>query len=487
MTLPEASAQSLADHLCDAALWDDGHAVWLGDERQQTDGGSEVVHRSIDGDLYGGTAGIALALARLYRHTGTARYLETARGAVRHSARWLDRQQPTADLYAGCLGVLLAMAEVAAAASDEPMMADVRSRADVARLKRPPGFDLVSGSAGAVIGWRALARLTGQASLADEAELAISRLRAASRASAAGAWWSDSPTDQPLCGLAHGASGAAWALSEVAVADDDETLIGMARSATRYERGMYSAAAGGWPDLREFDHGRLARGDVPTRPAMWCHGSIGIGLVRLRMFELFGDPADAAESSAAISTLDALFAVLDHSERLDFSLCHGLAGAVELLVMAGEVFGDQSMRDRAHSVAATMCDLAEGSGSWPCGVPGGTDNPSLMLGRAGVALALLRSVVPGIERVGLLYTEPISTTRIIVKVEGALDQAAVTEYSATFGSTVPGSRVVRVSRTGRFLLELTGRSDAALAVSRLAGLDGVAYAEIDSVDHATDR
>ena len=118
MTSPEASAGSLADHLCDAALWDDGHAVWLGDERQQTDSGSEVVHRSIDGDLYGGTAGIALALARLYRHTGTARYLETARGAARHGARWLDRLQPTADLYAGSLGVLLAMAEVAAAAAD---------------------------------------------------------------------------------------------------------------------------------------------------------------------------------------------------------------------------------------------------------------------------------------------------------------------------------------------------------------------------------
>ena len=51
-----ALADRIATRLCDDALWHEGRATWLGDEKEEIDGSWEVVHRSIGGDVSGGAA-----------------------------------------------------------------------------------------------------------------------------------------------------------------------------------------------------------------------------------------------------------------------------------------------------------------------------------------------------------------------------------------------------------------------------------------------
>ena len=47
------AAVRAADRLCADAVWDGGAATWFGDDKQFYEGSWEVVHRSVDGDLYG--------------------------------------------------------------------------------------------------------------------------------------------------------------------------------------------------------------------------------------------------------------------------------------------------------------------------------------------------------------------------------------------------------------------------------------------------
>jgi lantibiotic modifying enzyme len=89
-------ARRCGDLLCDTALWEDGSCAWRIDPA-----GDGKVSPPMTG-LAHGAAGMALALLGLYRETGTARYLETARGALAFTdalyspeqGAWIDTRFP---------------------------------------------------------------------------------------------------------------------------------------------------------------------------------------------------------------------------------------------------------------------------------------------------------------------------------------------------------------------------------------------------------
>lgn len=91
----------------------------------------------------------------------------------------------------------------------------------------------------------------------------------------------------PLCGLSHGASGLGWALLELGAVTGDDRFSNAACEALRYERSWFDDRAGIWPDLRE-----MAPGEQLAGAPFWCHGAGGIGLVRLRAYQLAGDAGE---------------------------------------------------------------------------------------------------------------------------------------------------------------------------------------------------
>jgi lantibiotic modifying enzyme len=119
----------------------------------------------------------------------------------------------------------------------------------------------------------------------------------------------------------------------------------------------------------------------------WCHGAPGIGLSRLRAFQLTGDERYRNEAEAALRTT-ALS--LRDATAGNFSLCHGVFGNSELLLAVAEIFGDQQHREVAESTALRATEHYPKDEHWPCGVPGGGETPNLMLGLAGIGYHYLR-------------------------------------------------------------------------------------------------
>jgi lantibiotic biosynthesis protein len=262
--------------------------------------------------------------------------------------------------------------------------------ADAAALAREvargaPGqeLDLIGGAAGTALALLELADLLDERNLVVGATSCADALVAAAEPQVWGSAWSgaDGP---PLLGLGHGAAGIAIALAEVAARTGRETYDAVARRGLEYERGWYDPAEVGWPDLRGDGDGSLQA---------WCHGALGIGLSRLRMLPM--DPLASAEASAALQAArDVVIragTALQGGAVTDCTACHGLAGAVELLLAAAEVLQVEDHAEAARRVAALMLEQRRTAGGWPCGLPGAGVVPGLMTGTAGIALTLLRA------------------------------------------------------------------------------------------------
>lgn len=491
-------AQSIGELLVERAIVHEGRATWLGDEQHLLDGTWQVVHSSIEGDLYGGTSGVALYLGRLAAATGRDDFAETARQAFEHARRWYRQTSPPPTLYEGSLGLACVAAELADLLDGSPNDAADFVVDELLPTNSTEDADLVGGRAGSLVALLHLATRLRRPDLDPVvARLAASLAGDAERGTHRGASWRSTASIEPgipphatapLCGLAHGASGVAWALAEYATATGDDTYRAVVRDAIEYERAWFDAAQQNWPDLRGMTSDRVASGERPSFPVFWCHGALGIGLVRLRLHQLDERNDDAAEAEAAIMCALRFAADVESAGMpYDLSLCHGLGGVVELLVYAAHVFDEPELRAQALTTLAVGLDL-QGADDvrWPCGVRDGGENPSLMLGIAGIGLAFLRAADPRTQGMGLPYAQPMSWQRLIVKLAGEFDEASLHSRAHAIVAEIDGARLDRISRRGRILVRIPSDASISEITERLSALADVEYAEPDVTDRATD-
>jgi class II lanthipeptide synthase len=369
--------------LCRDALWAGERCNWIGAALEPVDGRWRLVERSFGPALYDGTAGIGLFLLRLFRRTGERPFAAAALGALAQAAS-RTAAVPVANrasFYTGWTGIAAVLLEAAEALGREDLGSAGRSLLAAVAAADPEeaAIDLVGGSASAVPALLALARRQGEVELHTAAARHGERLLAVARRGESGWSWRTGVEERPdLCGLAHGAAGIAAALLELWAATGEARFLEGAQEGFRYERSRFDAARGNWPDLRR------PPGEDAAYRADWCHGAAGIGLARLRARQLLGDGACADEIAAAVAaTLKALPEESAVGEG-DFSLCHGIAGRLELLLAAG-------LRERAERLArAATARFHGGDEPWPCGVRGGDETPGLMLGLAGIGHLFLR-------------------------------------------------------------------------------------------------
>ncbi|MCG8460356.1 MAG: hypothetical protein MI919_29085, partial [Holophagales bacterium] len=203
-------------------------------------------------------------------------------------------------------------------------------------------------------------------------------------------------------------------------------LLG-AEMAFLYERNGFDSERCNWPDWRNMSLGELLRqgrveelrravraGRAPAYEthfmAAWCHGAPGIGLSRLRAFELTGQGSYLREAEAALRSTRASL-VPENVRAGNFSLCHGACGNAELLLHAAEMLGEAELAEGCEEMAAwgrEHRELAEGR--WPCGTLDGASDPSLLVGEAGIGLFYLRLADPSVPTPLLLRSaEPRPT------------------------------------------------------------------------------
>ena len=306
--------------------------------------------------LYDGVAGIVLFFLELYAQTRHERY----RHAAVEGLRWVEYQyqQPVADVYpffTGCLGVAYVMLRMAAVTQDDRFIASalrmVRPASDLLTPSTTVN-DVLKGTAGTVLGLLHLYDASGETWLLDLIDRGIAGLLHHVHVDSKGVYWDRSPqTIRGLCGFSHGAAGIGFVFLELGHYFRNEAFYDLAEQAFLYESAYYDAQQQNWPDFRK---GRYKPGDdrqhrdayaagdlnfftVGGDMNAWCHGAAGIGLTRLRAYELLKREQYQQDSKNAIektTRTDADDQAVSHSS----SLCHGSGGNAELFIEAYRVF-----------------------------------------------------------------------------------------------------------------------------------------------------
>lgn len=421
------AAQAVARQLEQSAIWYGDRCSWTGDDFRQINDQWRLVHRSVDPYLYAGAAGIALFLSWCARNPQCQEIRRTALGAMRHSLH-VARTHNVADiplgLYDGATGLALAacsigkrLQETAIARQGVELAESICDRLRAGREQLP--LDIVSGLAGVLVGLLQLGRLHKTPAYNPLCVQLADQLVARARATSYGLYWSDVDmlnTDIGLCGMAHGASGMAYALLEAGELTRHDGYFVVAQEAMRYERSWFNRMQSNWPDNREPEGPENT--DTSSRlsfPVYWCHGAAGIGLARLHAYHLTGNPRMAAEATAALQVAARLARPLvskamtsrNFPGDVNMSICHGLGSIIELFLYAAQVFKNREFIRRARDIGVFACRLnAEEAGRWRCGLHGGGEAPGLMMGLAGIGTVFLHLAAPGqIPIVGLMNME----------------------------------------------------------------------------------
>lgn len=401
------AATQVGRSLCDAAYWNlaAGRCAWVGRVLDL----SALAHArsprpataSLEWRLYDGHAGVALFLAELFAQTTEERFWHAACGAFRtalhrHVSELRDART-TGGLHAGLGGVfhvarrIAALGEAAALADLGVELAQVGRLMEAALTTTGEGEedDVVYGRAGLLFALLANDGVADSAvPIVNTMDMAVDTGRALVASTKSGV---------RLTGFAHGAAGLGAALLRLHARTRLSEFLEAGRSLLDWEDGLFDDAEGRWPDLREHARGSSASTDARAT-ATWCNGAAGIGLSRLSA--MIDDPdRRPAYARSAARALELVRAALTARVDLDddMSLCHGCAGFIETLLVAGRALAEPRWIDDARSAADT---LLRGAWSRDRLVHQVRTDPGLMLGVSGVGHQLLRlhapDVVPGI-------------------------------------------------------------------------------------------
>lgn len=409
------TAARIGWRLARQAIWHEDRCNWLGFMPLESSSTpqSNVTFSALGSDLYTGTSGVALFLAELYAATGEAEARRAALGAIRQALSRVDvlPLPARAGLFTGWIGIALVAARMGRILQEEDLFR-VALRL-VRRCTREKlenwEFDLFYGKAGTMVGLLLLRDLLDEPSLLKPCMRLGRKLLAAADKSEIGSSWKSTalPGSRNLTGFAHGAAGIGYALGELFHSTGDLKYRRAAEAAFRYERHWYDPHWQNWPDLREEPgQPRPTRRAFPFATA-WCHGAPGIALSRLRAYEILKDTERKAEAIVGLQTTRKAVEFWLHSGNANFSLCHGLAGNAEVLLYGRRILGSEAGEAQEAALAVAAAGLEryhEQEHAWPCGTAGG-ENPSLMLGLAGIGHFYLRLSTPAVPQVVILRRE----------------------------------------------------------------------------------
>lgn len=382
----EAVADSLFQTLLRDAIRADRVATWAGGPTEQ-----RAVVSDVGPTLYGGTAGIALALAHYAALRSVDWAMDLAVEAARHAYELRSTVPPHSrmGLFGGWTGIVLALAHVGSLTDDAALQTSARGLLqDLEQAPASGEFDVVSGYAGAVGGLALTTPMLGEQTL-SLARVAAERLAVAGRQVRSGgiAWRSPRERQRlPLTGFAHGTAGVAWALLELAnqLTGDSgrDALTALAERAFRYEDGLFQPTENNWPDLRHYPTWRTVDLRQPPCQVAWCHGAAGIALARLHAAASTGSAGHAVVARIAThTTAIASQRLQQHGVRgapESAGLCHGLAG-YRVVLGAAPTTSPTDLERIDSAMRTSAGNLLTGRGV----------DPGLMCGRAGIALCLL--------------------------------------------------------------------------------------------------
>ncbi|MFN0175150.1 MAG: lanthionine synthetase LanC family protein [Saprospiraceae bacterium] len=388
------TAVSIGNSICRDAIRHNSQCNWVGVNNDIQGDNAKPYYAALKGSWYNGTSGIAWFLAQLSEVSGDKRHRNVALGAIEQALRTSDQvQHSKLGFHAGITGIAFSAVEVGEKMGHEDLVErGLQLLRDLHQLPESEyTLDVIDGCAGAIPAIIKINRRYSDPVLDTLLVKMGDYLLQTAQAESSGISWNTMPhgASANLTGYAHGAAGIALALLELWHYTQDERYKKAGLAGFAYEDACYDAEQENWPDFREGSSPRQAGNNSP-RPCgcAWCHGAPGIGLARLRAFQLTGNEIFKQSGQIAVDTTLRLFG---RHQLGNFSLCHGVFGNADLLLNASETTGDESFAQKVEEVAAEAIEqFQQRNIPFPNGTQSDFSAPDMMLGQAGVGYGFLR-------------------------------------------------------------------------------------------------
>ena len=380
-----AVADQIGTQLAREAIWDGKRCNWIGSDMEIISGRWVSTATSFGPNLYSGTAGIAVFLGHLYRCTGERIFRVIAEGAIEQARSLTFELKSSSRLgfYAGTAGISWCLRELSQIC-DRPDWYDesLHLLRTIPQETNPWDIDVMSGLAGAAMGLL-MVDCTDSAMVELAVDLGRKILAVANRHEFGWSWTTTSheAASRDLTGLSHGAAGIALVLLELGMVTKESSFVAAAELGFDYEDHWFDPDKGNWPDFRT---------NTGAYDTAWCHGAPGIGLSRLRAYQITQKQKYRLSAEAAIATTHR-WASASRVDLENYSLCHGLSGNADLFLCADQVFREEKYRTLAEQIGQRGLEKYASMGiPWLCGIQGGGETPGLMLGLAGIGHFYLR-------------------------------------------------------------------------------------------------
>lgn len=386
------TAESFGNLIINSGITGRNGTTWIG--VVPLPGGTRGRFEICGADLYGGTTGLAFFLSALYSITKIDKYKQAALSCVASIRsdfkRIAKRSQLTAEMGIGAgfglASIIYGFVKCAEYLQEPDLFsdaADIASLITIEIVQKDKSLDVLTGTAGALLGLVSLYEKTGDQTFLEQAKFCGARLIETQGVNAELDQWVTLDS-KVLPGLAHGISGIAMSLVRLYSVSDNTDYLDAAKRGFTFVHSTYSHKHGTWPDV--FNDTSKTRGSLYL--SQWCHGAAGIGLARLDCFKYINCDEAVKDIDNSISNV-----IASSASSLD-QLCCGNFGRLELLISAGDVSKDSNLLSVAKARSAQLATRGNSAGQFGWASGTNRQNPTLFFGMAGVGYQLLRLIHP---------------------------------------------------------------------------------------------
>ena len=375
-------------------------------------------------NLYSGLSGAVLFLLSFYEINKDKKYLAKAlEGLQWIKDKYRQDKELTKTFFTGSLGISYVFYKAYSITSKLELYEEGSNVFNyyLTQEDNPNNsVDLINGISGEIIGLLHIHSFTKNDSLLEIIDFKISKLISAPFPVNSAITWENSIAYQrPLCGLSHGAAGIGWTFIELGNYFNNKAFYWLSDLTFRYENSCFDTEKGNWPDYRapitKTDYDSFCKSflegntDYFTKPSFsnaWCHGASGIGLSRVRSFEL-------TKSQVYLSDLmNALNCTIHRDIKMvsndSFCLCHGDAGNADLFISAEKVLSELNLSQFTVIIAKRIIEsrILKGRNIYRIKGKIFSNDASLFRGDVGVGYFFLRLYTSGKTPSILLPTIP---------------------------------------------------------------------------------
>jgi type 2 lantibiotic biosynthesis protein LanM len=345
--------------------------------------------------LYDGNCGIALFLAALAKVTRNTQFRDLALRAIQPLQKFLQTsdtqtaQNATKDMGigggTGVASIIYSLVKISQFLELPQLYEDAQTASNLMTrelIAADDKFELLWGSAGAILGLLALYQKTENSAVLERAITCGQHLLDYCHQ----AYILKTATPKPMTGFSHGAAGIAYSLLRLYAVTQDSAYLDAARNAIVYEDSFFNPTALNWQEASVV----YESASPSAFWSSWCHGAPGIGLGRLGGVSIYQTEQILTDIEVALRTT--------HKTGLQGTdnLCCGHLGRTEVFLVAAQKLNSPQWYQTAGELAAMVVQRATQTGKYQLfgGMPDSVFSPCFFQGSAGIGYQLLRLAYP---------------------------------------------------------------------------------------------